>query len=160
MASTTKSPRHLLKPLLEICTKRGKKTFNKEALKHRRWGKDGLNNQDSKALFEGYLWKLAQKGQQRRSKDRRWGKDGFNNQVSNALFEGRVWKLAQRGPTRSLNKGALKHRRLGKDGCNNPFSNAGFAGCVQQTGSTEEPIKHRRMGKDCFNNQDSKALLE
>ena len=56
MASTTKSPRHFLRDLFWKFAQRGPtKTLNKGALKHRTWGKDGFNNQASKAFVAGYL---------------------------------------------------------------------------------------------------------
>ena len=62
MASTSKSPRHFLQDVFGNLHKRGTtRTLNKGALKHRTWGKDGFNNQISKALFAGCLLEIGTK---------------------------------------------------------------------------------------------------
>ena len=112
MASTTKSPR--LQGIfgtmpLETCTKRNNKDTQQRSPSAQDVGKDGFNNQVSKAFCEGCLEKCAQIGppttfNKGALQHRRWGKHGFNNQVSKAFCEGCHLKCAQIGPPTTVNK--------------------------------------------------------
>ena len=92
MASTSKCPSAFFEGCpWKFAQRATTRTFNRGALQHRRWGKDGFNKQVSKAFFEGCPWKFAQRAttstfNRGALKHRRWGKAGLNKQVSKCIF--------------------------------------------------------------------------